>query len=125
MVILLKDLQQQHAYSKISVEAKVMNIDRAMKVTGGLTKQDITIADSTAPARLTLWEGDIDSLNEFDSYHFEQSIVRAFKGQKHLTTPKEGSKMKPIDDIGDVVEDDLPTDAVTIQKCPELSKVSG
>lgn len=59
--ILLKDLREQTAYSKVSVKAKVMNIDRAMKVTGGLTKQEITIAISTAPARLTLWERDIDS----------------------------------------------------------------
>ena len=113
--ILLKDLQDQPAYSEVSVKAKVMNVDRAMKVSGGLTKQDVTIADSTAPARLTLWESDIDSLEEFDSYSFESLTVRVFKGQKYLTTQKEGSTIKKIDDMEDIAEEELPTDGVTIQ----------
>ena len=42
-----------------------MNVEAVTKLAGGLRKQEVTIADSTAPARLTLWEDNIDT-NEFD-----------------------------------------------------------
>lgn len=71
-----------------------MNIDPPVKLSGGLTKQEITIADSTAPARLG--EKDIDTLEEFDSFHFQPITVRSFKYQKYLTTPNEGCKMEKI-----------------------------
>ena len=112
--ILLKNLQDLPTYTKVWVKAKVMNVDPPVKLSGGLTKQEITIADSTAPARLTLGEKDIDTLEEFNSYHFQPLTVRAFKCQKYLTTPKEGCKVEPIEDLDDVTEDDLPNDSITI-----------
>ena len=84
MGILLKDLQEQPTYSKVLVKAKVMNVEAVTKLAGGLRKQEVTIADSTAPARLTLWEDNIDTLNEFDCYHFQPLTVRAFKSQIYI-----------------------------------------
>ena len=111
---MLKDLEDQPTYSKVLVKAKVMNIDVPTKLSGGFTKQEITIADSTAAARLTLWEDDINTLEEFDSYHFEPLTVRSFQCQKYLTTSKEGCKIEKIADIDNVVEDELPCDSITI-----------
>ena len=70
--MMLKVLEDQPTYSK-SVE--VVNIDAPAKLSGGFRKQEKTIADSTAAARLTLWNDDINTLEEFNSYHFELLTV--------------------------------------------------
>jgi ssDNA-binding replication factor A large subunit len=75
-------------------------------VSGGLSKQDVTIADATAAARLTLWESDVHSVREGRSYELSNLVVRSYLGDKYLSMPKEGAQIKEIDDIGDVHEDD-------------------
>ena len=50
----LKDLSDKPVYSKVSFQAKVINVDDPVKLSGGLSKQEVTVADSTAAARITL-----------------------------------------------------------------------
>ena len=39
----------------------------------------------------------------------------AFRSEKYLSEPKEGASVEKMDDIGEVAEDDLPEDTVTIE----------
>ena len=53
--IVLKDLSSKNNYDRISFKAKVTRIDPPTKVSPTLQKQEVTIADSSAAAKLTLW----------------------------------------------------------------------
>ena len=55
----LKDLPDMPIYTKIR---KVIDIEKPEKLSNGLTKQEIVVADPTAAARVTLWENDINTL---------------------------------------------------------------
>ena len=55
----LKDLNSRNTFDKVCVEAKVVRVDESVKVAGGISKQDVVIADSTSVAKITLWERDI------------------------------------------------------------------
>ena len=50
--ILLKDLHHSASYILVSVKVKVINIDKPVKLSGGLQKKEIVIADALSPARL-------------------------------------------------------------------------
>ena len=111
----LKDLSDKPVYSKVSFQAKVINVDDPVKLSGGLSKQEVTVADSTAAARITLWQSDINTLEEFESYYFKGMTVRSFKNEKNLSKPKDDASITLIDDIGDVASDDLPQDSFTVR----------
>ena len=40
--------------------------------------------------------------------------VRCFKNEKYFTKPRDVATIEPIDDIGEVADDDLPNDSITI-----------
>lgn len=48
--ICLKDLSDKPIYSNVSFEAKVINLGDPVKLSGGLSKQEVIVADSTAAA---------------------------------------------------------------------------
>lgn len=73
---------------------------------GGKRKQDITIADSSGLTKLTVWEDEIGTMEEEQSYIISGVVVREFKGLKFLSTSKQDLFVaEKIKDIGDVQED--------------------
>lgn len=113
----LKDLDQRDDYDKVHVTVKVLSVQDTVNVAGGLQKQDVAIADATSPARITLWESDIGSLEDGLSYRLTNIVVRSYQGTKYLSLPKnkDGVLIEEIKDIGDVAEDDLPETANTVE----------
>ena len=73
----------------------------------------MTVADATGAIKVTLWEGSIDLLKEDISYELKNFTVRMYKHENPYI-PKEGFEIMQIDDIGAVVEDDLPDDSTTV-----------
>lgn len=59
--------------------AKVAKIKQPVPVSGGLTKQDVILADTTGLATLTLWETDMDSVTDDLSYKFSNIAVISIK----------------------------------------------
>lgn len=82
--MILKDVADKPVYSKVYFKAKVINMEDRVKLSGGISKQYLTVADSTGAARITLWESDINTLEEFESYCFQGMGVRSFKNEKYL-----------------------------------------
>ena len=66
------------------------------------------VADKTDYIRLTLWQEDIDKLQDGNSYLLQNMIVKSFNGSKYLNTPKSGLLSTLHEDLGDVV---LPPDS--------------
>ena len=60
-IIELKNLSQKEEYDKVTIRAQVVKLAEPAAVRRGLTKQEVTIADSTEAALLTLWEADINT----------------------------------------------------------------
>ena len=113
--IMLSDLNSRNDYDRVTIKAKVIKIDDPVKVSPTLHRQNITVADASAPAKLTLWENSIGTLTLDKSYKFCKFAVHTFRSEKYLSEPKEGASVEEIDDIGEVAEDDLPEDTVTIE----------
>ena len=86
------------------VEAKVVRVDGSVKVAGGISKQDVVIADSTSVAKITLWERDIGCVVEGKSYSFGQVVVHSYQHTKYLSVPKEGALIMEIEDVEEVME---------------------
>ena len=57
------------------VNVKVLDMKEPAKVSGGMTKQDLTIADYTCAAKLTLWEAYVGRLTEGNSYRLLNARV--------------------------------------------------
>ena len=70
--ISLEQLQNLQNFQCVSTNVKV---DVKMEVKAGLFKQDVTKADSTGTARLTLWQDHIGSIEVDKSYLVENVLV--------------------------------------------------
>ena len=53
----LEELERRSTFDKVCVDVKVIDIEQPVKVSGGKTKQDVTIADASSAARVSLWAG--------------------------------------------------------------------
>ena len=71
-------IESKRAFDKMSITAKVLQVQPPTKVSGGLTKQDVTVADSTAAVKITLWQGSVGCLEEEARYNIKNFSVRVF-----------------------------------------------
>ena len=67
-----------------------------------LFKQDVSIADATGTARLTLWQEKIGSLEVGKCYKMEGFRICSVNNTKYLTPPKSGYEITAVDDIGQI-----------------------
>ena len=106
----ISQLPTTNEYERVTLHAQVIKVADPEKVGKGLTKREITIADSTEAAILTLWGGDIDKVSLADSYRFHRVVVRTYRGKHQLSFPKCGAMITPIEDLEDVVDDSCDLD---------------
>ena len=85
------------------MDVKVTDTKDATHIAGKL-KQDVSVADDSGTARVSVWELNVNTLVTHGSYWLENFMVREFQGTKYLTMAKEGSDIITIDDIGAVAE---------------------
>ena len=109
-LIELKDLGNKEEYDKITVRAQVIKLADPAQVSRGLTKQEVTIADSTEATILTLWEEDINKLSLGQTYQFNRVIVRTYRGKRQLSFPPSGASVEEIEDFNEVVDDSYDLD---------------
>lgn len=53
--IMLENLHNKNDYERVTVNAKGIRVEEPVKVSLTLQKQDVTIADATSAAKLTVW----------------------------------------------------------------------
>ena len=82
-------------------------------------KQDITIADLSDVSKITLWEENIGKVQAGMAYNFHNFMVREYASTKFLSMAKDGSKIEPISDIGEVKQckDGNDKEETTFIKC--------
>ena len=74
--IKLSQLPEQEEYDKVTVAAQVFKVNKPQTFGAGKIKQNITLADATGTATLTLWEGDMLLQNK--SYQTNRLVVRSY-----------------------------------------------
>ena len=89
----------------MSVEVKVICIGDVTYIAGDKRKQDITVADHTGNAKVTLWEDYTNKLELHKSYSLRCFTVREYSSKKYLSMPGEGAEIVTIDDIGTIDAD--------------------
>ena len=111
--ISLDQLVHIKEFDRVTVTIKVTKADEPQVVGEGKTKQELTIADATSSAVLTLWETDIKScaLKIGQSYQLNRVQVRIFRGKYYLYFPMTGASVDTIEDIGEVIDDSLLEDS--------------
>ena len=121
----LDHLTTKNDFDRIFVVAKVTRISETATVSGGITKQDVKIADSTGTVKLTLWEADIGKVTEDTTYRFSSMMVRSYQGCKYLSMPKQGGSITQCDDdIGEVADDDHDQVDITIHAAEVAAVIS-
>ena len=98
----LSDLHTKDEYSKVTVTVKVLKVHEPQTVSTGKMKQDVVIADTTARSQVTLWESDMNKLEEHKSYQLNRAVVRIYMGKRYLTIPQTGSTIEEISNIEDL-----------------------
>ena len=85
-------------FLKVTTNVKVLSVFHPLPI-GNKNKQDITVADSTGIATVTLWEKDVGSLQQTLSYCLKNFVVKEYRSIKYLSMARNGSD---IEDIGHV-----------------------
>ena len=99
----LKDVQAE-SDNTFNVQVKVVRLDDVEEIQKDgvmLKKRTVVIADSTATCHLSLWENNIDCLEQDRSYRLINVKAKVFSENVHLTLTS-STVMHIIDDIGDV-----------------------
>ncbi len=86
--MVLKELGDLVQFQRITVSVKAIRIQEPTEVAGGKKRQDILVGNSTATARLTIWEKEIGNMEEGKSYRVCGRVVREYRGTKLLSTSK-------------------------------------
>ena len=111
-------------YTRVTVMVKVVSKWKAVKRDGGLTKQDVVVADTTGVMPVTLWEEKVDSLVPLQSYKLSQFVVRDYNMKKSLSLSKQGCKIESVTDVGKVAEDKELSDSEAIDCLSEADIVA-
>lgn len=99
----LSDIDKMPTKTFITIEVKVRSVKEPIFIESkGLTCQEITVADQSGAARLSVWENEINTLKQGESYRLENVAVREYVGKKFVSTSIKGSIIKPIEDIGQI-----------------------
>lgn len=70
-------------------------------------QKEFLLADSTGAIRSVVWEKDVGVETVGCSYKLENVTVRSFGGVKYVSL-SENATIHEIDDIGEVLEDNVP-----------------
>ena len=105
-VICLNEIEKLVNFQRVTCDVKVLSVERPVEVPGGKHKQDVVIADASGTVKLTVWENEIDKMEEENCYRISGVVVREFKEKKFLSTSKQDSFIEKIEDLGDVQEDE-------------------
>lgn len=107
----------------MNVIVKAIRLEDIEEVPSGKKVQNVIVADSTGTVRLTVWEGEIGKIEVDKSYKLSGMVVREFRRRKFLSTSKEKSTIKVVQDIGEVVTESESQDSISDMTPPSYSWV--
>ena len=82
----IADIGSKPEFEKIIIDAKVLVTLDPVKVLPTHTKQDVIVADLTGGIKLTLWNNDINTLEDEVSYNLQNIQIRTFNNKQYLSS---------------------------------------
>ena len=100
LLIPLKEVNSLPQHKRVTVQATVIKVHEP-KQAKTTNKQDITIADESSKATLTLWGSDVGTVELNASYQFNRLEIRIFMGKVYLSFPSAASfaRINPIENL--------------------------
>ena len=99
--VTLSSLESLDEFQKVTVNINVVELKDETEV-GGRVKWDVSVADGSGTARVSVWEEYINVMGKDGSYCLKNFMVHEYQSTKYLTMSKEGSEIIVIEDIGAV-----------------------
>ena len=99
----LSSLESLDVFQKVTVNIKVVELKDEIQV-GGRVKRDVSVADESGMARVSVGEGNVNAMEKDRSYCLKSFMVQEYQRTEYLMMAKEGSEIIPIGDIGAVAE---------------------
>ena len=88
VVVTLEELSSLPEHTRVTIRATVIRVHESQNVgKRRIMKQDVTIADSTATATLTLWDKNVGILQPNVSYQFNRLVTCSYMGKAYLSFP--------------------------------------
>jgi replication factor A1 len=92
----LKINELRDGMRRVDIEAKVIQKSETREVRSRYTNEtyrvaDATIEDETGTVTLTLWNDQIDQVNEGDRVRIENGYMKSFRGELQLNSGKYGT----------------------------------
>ena len=106
IAIKLEEVESMNLYQKVNVEVKAVAVDEQVTFASGASKQEVTIADSNALAKVVLWGENVGKLEEQRSYFLKNFVIREYGCSHFLGFDRDGSEITVIPDIASVQQVD-------------------
>ena len=103
-IMALVKVQDLPQYQQVHVQAKAMHVGESFELRYGGKVQEAVIADNTGHVTLNIWGNHIGKIEEGCSYDMKGLMVKEYRGNKSLSTPKENVCIKKIDEIDAVID---------------------
>ena len=103
-VMALEKVHDFPQYQQVHVQAKAMHVSEVFELRYGGKVQEAVIADNTGHVTLNIWGNHIGKIEEGCSYDMKGLMVKEYRGNKSLSTPKENFHIEKIDEIGGVID---------------------
>jgi len=97
---------------------KVLEKNEERMTRSGNRVAEALVGDDTGVVVMTLWENDIDKIEEGKTYNLKNGYVTLFRGSMRLTIGRSGSIEEADEDIGEVNRDNN----VSNKKFPDVGR---
>ena len=113
-IVKIESLESMEQYSRVTVQVMVTHVGDIKTVSTGKYKQELAVADETGVTTLTLWENDIDNLEENVSYQLNRVQVNKFQGKTELVFPNYGASITVIPELKNFSKEVPPSQTVNL-----------
>ena len=99
----LCDVEKIPTKTFLTIEIKVLSIMEPKLIESKqLNCQEMIVADESEAIRLSVWENEVNSMKQGESYQLQNVSVREYVGKKFVSTSTKESIIKAIPGIGQV-----------------------
>ena len=92
--ITLLSLESLDEFQKVTVNIKVVELKDETQLSWGGSKRDISVADESGMARVSVWEGNVNAMEKDQSYCL--TWCDSIRGQNTSRWPRKAPKSSPM-----------------------------
>ena len=93
--VTLLSLESLDDFQKVTVNIKVVELEDETQV-GERVKRDVSVADESGVARVSVWEGNVNAMEKDRSYCLKNFMVREYQRQNTSRWPRKAPKSSPL-----------------------------